>query len=94
LIDEKLDDDEILYSKLTFNDLKILSNKQKYQRVYIEYLQENIDTNKILNSNDLYEKDIAYFVYSIISPIRNGGDDLYPSIMNSMKKSGFEKNIK
>ena len=94
LIDEKLDDNEILYSKLTFNDLKILSNKEKYQRVYIEYLQENIDTNKILNSDDLYEKDIAYFVYSIISPIRNGGDDLYPCIMNSMKKSGFEKNIK
>ena len=92
LIDKNLTNNNIWYSKLTFYDLKILSNKEKYQRIYEEYLLENINTNHILNKKDSFAKDIVYFVYSIISPIR--GDDYFPRIMNSMKKTGFENKIK
>ncbi|WP_342252085.1 hypothetical protein [Spiroplasma endosymbiont of Amphibalanus improvisus] len=92
LLDDKLIDCTIKYSKLNFEDLKILSEKNKYNRIYCEYLLENINADIELNKNNLHADDIVYFVYSIMSPIR--GDDFFPKVMNSMKISNFQNKIK
>ena len=102
---DNLEDDNILYLPLNFEDLKILAKNKKYNRMYKEYLKENIDANKDLNKNDLGACDIAYFIYSIHKSIEkpiiwikytpkkivNSIDNNFPRIMNSMIITNFHK---
>lgn len=83
--------DNVSFKKLNFNDISALSEKKYFQRVYLEYVNENISASKELTADDLHKNDIDYFTYSIISPIR--GDDRFPRIMNSMKKTLFWEHI-
>ena len=89
--DPEINEESIEYSRLKFSDIEILINLNKHNRVYEEYLSENINTDRELNNDDLYGNDMSYFIYSIISPIK--GDDYYPKIMNSMKITGFQNMI-
>lgn len=91
IFDAELTLDKIKYRKLTFEDLCILEELKMEDRIYIEFLNNNISTNRELNSKNINKSDLVYFVYSIHSPIR--GDDHYPSIMNSMRMTSFETRI-
>lgn len=91
IFDNHLKNDDIEYKTLGFTDLVLLSDQDRYQRMYSEYINENIKYDRELNINDINKKDIAYFIYSINAPSR--GEENIPGIMNSMITTNFQNLI-